>query len=504
MSSKISRRKFLASGAMAAAGLTIVPSTVLGKSMGYKAPSDRLNIVGIGVGGRGRAVLRAMDTENIIGLCDTDHAYSQGVFSDHPNAPRFFDYRRMYEQLGSSIDAVMVAGSDHTHAIQTADAMTNGWHVFTEKPLTHNVYESRLLTKMAAHYGVATSMGNQGASWAGTPQVIEWIQAGEIGTVTRVDTFTDRPIWPQGLTRPTQVMRVPRTMDWDMFVGPAPMRPFNSIYTPWNFRGWWDFGTGALGDMACHVLDPVFKALNLGYPTKVQGSSTMLLTESAPQAQKVKFTFPARPNLPKLALPEVEVYWYDGGIMPERPAGLPAGFNLNIMGGACIFYGTKDILICGCYGARPFLLSGRTPNVPQTQRRVQLVDANIQRAEEGQGTTHYQDWIRAAKESREHRVETTSPFSIAGPFNEMVVMGVLAVRLQALNMELDWDGENMRFTNIPADATIRTIIRDNFRIQDGHPTFHRDMTAPVNANEFAANLIKAPYHNGWALPAMPR
>ena len=509
MSSKISRRKFLATGAVAAAGLTIVPSTVLGKSMGYKAPSDRLNIVGIGVGGRGRAVLRNMNSENIIGLADTDHRYSAsgtggGVFGDYPNAPRFFQYREMFDRLGSSIDAVMIAGSDHTHAIQSADAMSNGWHVFTEKPLTHNVYESRLLTKMAAHYGVATQMGNQGASWPGTADTIEWLQNGEIGAVTRVDTFTNRPIWPQGLTRPTQVMRVPTTMDWNEFVGPAPMRPFHEIYTPWNFRGWWDFGTGALGDMACHILDVVFKALNLGYPTKVQGTSTMLLNESAPQAQKVKFTFPARPNLPKLAMPEVVVNWYDGGIQPERPAGLPDGFNLNIMGGAAIFYGTKDILICGCYGVRPFLLSGRVPtNVPRTQRRVQLVDRNTQSLNEGEGLTHYQDWIRACKESRANRVECTSNFAIAGPFNEMVVMGVLAVRLQSLNQELHWDGENMRFTNIPSDARIRTIIRDNFSITDGHPTFGNDWTEWENANEFAANLIKAPYHNGWALPPMP-
>ncbi|MDR0333142.1 MAG: Gfo/Idh/MocA family oxidoreductase [Dysgonamonadaceae bacterium] len=489
MSSKISRRKFLASGAVAAAGLTIVPSTVLGKSMGYKAPSDKLNIVGVGVGGRGRAVLRGMNSENIVGLCDTDHRYAQGVFGDYPNAERFFDYREMYEKLGSSIDAVMVAGSDHTHAIQAADAITMGKHVYVEKPLTHNVYESRLLTKLAEKHKIATQMGNQGSSGPGVRQVIDWIQDGQIGEITRVDAFTDRPIWPQGLNRPTEVMRVPRTMRWDLFVGPAPMRPFNSIYTPWNFRGWWDFGTGALGDMACHVLHPVFKALNLGYPTKVQGSSTLLLTDCAPVAQKVKLTFPARKNLPKIAFPEVEVNWYDGGLLPDRPEGIPAGHNLNDAGGGVIFYGTKDILVCGCYGVNPWLVSGRKPESPQTQRVVTL--------------SHYEDWVRACKESPANRVETASYFGEAGPFNEMVVMGVLAVRLQSLNQELHWDGENMKFTNIPSDATIRTIIEDKFSITDGHPSFDRAWTDRVNANQFAESLINSTYQNGFRLPAMP-
>ena len=488
--SKISRRKFLASSAVAAAGLTIVPSTVLGKSMGYKAPSDRLNIVGIGVGGRGRAVLRNFGEENIIGLCDTDHRYAQRAFDMWPNAPRFFDYREMYERLGSSIDAVMVAGSDHTHAIQAADAATNGWHLFVEKPLTHNVYESRLLTKLAAKHRVATQMGNQGASWAGVRQISDWIKDGQIGEVRKVESWTNRPIWPQGLNVPTQVQRVPRTMRWDLFVGPAEMRPFNEIYTPWNFRGWWDFGTGALGDMACHVMHPIFEALNLGYPTKVEGSSTMLLTQSAPVAQKVKITFPARPNLPKVAYPEVEVNWYDGRLMPFRPEGVPAGTQVGDNDGGIIFYGTKDTLICGCYGRNPWLVSGRTPASPQTMREV--ADNN-----------HYLDFIRAAKESPDNRVECISAFDKAGPFNEMVVMGVLAVRLQGLRQVLDWDGENMRFTNIPNDATIRTIIRDGFTITDGHPSFAQDRTEPKNAQEFARNLINAPYHNGWALPAMP-
>ncbi len=486
---KMSRRKFIQAGTTAAVGLTIVPSKVLGKRMGYTAPSDKLNIVAVGVGGMGFSNLKNLESENIIGLCDVDWKYSERVFKHFPNAKKYYDYRKMYDELGKSMDAVVVATSDHTHAIITADAMTMGKHVFVQKPLTHSVYESRLLTKLAEKYKVATSMGNQGSSDSGVRQVIDWIHDGQIGEVTRVETFTDRPIWPQGLMRPKQVHAVPSTLDWELFIGPAPKRPFNNIYHPWNWRGWWDFGTGALGDMACHILHPVFKGLNLEYPTKVQGTSTMLLTECAPNAQKVKYTFPARDNLPKVAMPEVEVTWYDGGLQPFRPENIPASVDLNDAGGGAIFYGTKDTLVCGCYGKDPWLVSGRKPNSPKTQREVTL--------------SHEMDWVRACKESPEYRTETASPFSEAGPFNEMVVMGVLAVRLQGLNQELHWDGKEMRFTNIPADATIKTIIEDGFKITDGHPTFDKTWTEPVNANRYAEEMIKHTYHNGWKLPSMP-
>lgn len=489
MSSKMSRRKFLRAGATAVAGLTIVPASVLGKSFGYMAPSDKLNIVGVGVGGMGFANLKNLESQNIVGLCDVDWKYSNRVFTYFPKAKKYYDYRKMYDELGKTIDAVVVATSDHTHAIIAADAMTMGKHVFVQKPLTHSVYESRLLTNLAKKYKVATSMGNQGSSGPGVRQVIDWIWDGQIGEVTKVEAFTDRPIWPQGLMRPSQTDPIPDTLNWDLFIGPAPMRPFNHIYTPWNWRGWWDFGTGALGDMACHILHPVFKGLRLGYPTKVQGSSTMLLTDCAPNAEMVKYTFPARKNMPKVAMPEVEVTWHDGGLQPFRPEGIPAGKDLNDAGGGVIFHGSKDTLICGCYGKDPWLLSGRKPSSPKTQREVTL--------------SHEMDWVRACKENAANRIETASPFSEAGPFNEMVVMGVLAVRLQGLNQELHWDGKNMKFTNIPADATIETIMEDGFKITDGHPTFDKKWTEPINAQAYAQEMIKHTYQHGWKLPAMP-
>ncbi len=489
MSSKMSRRKFIQAGATAAVGLTVVPSTVLGKSMGYTAPSDKLNIAAVGIGGMGFANLKNLESQNIVGLADVDWKYSDRVFKHFPKAKKYYDYRKMYEELGKTIDGVVVATADHTHAVIAADAMTLGKHVYVQKPLTHTVYESRLLTSLAKKYKVATSMGNQGSSGSGVRQVIDWIWNGEIGEIKKVEAFTDRPIWPQGLNTPKQVDKIPSTLNWDLFIGPAAKRPFNNIYHPWNWRGWWDFGTGALGDMACHILHPVFKGLRLGYPTKVEGSSTMLLNDCAPTAQIVKYTFPARENLPKVAFPEVEVTWYDGGLLPVRPEGVPAGKNLNDSGGAVIFHGTKDTLICGCYGVNPWLVSGRKPDSPKTQREVTL--------------SHELDWVRAAKESPENRVETASPFSEAGPFNEMVVMGVLGVRLQSLNQELHWDGANMKFTNIPAGATIRTIIADGFKITDGDPSFDKTWTEPVDANAYAEELIKHTYKNGWKLPAMP-
>ena len=490
----ISRRNFLQTGAAAAAAFTIAPSSILGKSHGYIAPSDKLNIAGVGVGGMGNGNIREMEkTENIVALCDVDWKYAgeKGkAFERLPNAKKYWDWRKMYDEMSKDIDAVMVATADHTHAIIAATAMTMGKHVYVQKPLTHSVYESRLLTKLAEKHKVATQMGNQGASGEGVNKICEWIWNGEIGEVKRVECATDRPIWPQGLNVPEKATKLPKTLNWELFTGPAEMRPFNEVYHPWNWRGWWPYGTGALGDMACHIMHPVFKALDLGYPTKAEGSSTLLLTDCAPQAQRVKLTYPARENRPKVAMPEVEVYWYDGGIMPDRPEGFPEGRRLMGSGGGLnIFYGTKDTLLCGCYGENPWLLSGRVPETPKVCRRVT--------------TSHEMDWVRACKESPANRVETTSHFGEAGPFNETVVMGVLAVRLQELNKELYWDGPNMKFTNIGADEQISVIIKDGFKVVDGHPSFDKPRTDKQNAQAFAAELINHKYRDGWSLPAMP-
>ena len=493
--SNITRRSFLQRSAAAAAAFSIVPGTILGKSHGYVAPSDKLNIAGVGIGGMGNANLKNMEkTDNIVALCDIDWKYAKPVFDRHPNAKKYWDYRKMLDEMGKSIDAVLIATADHTHAMITADAMTMGKHVYTQKPLTHSVYESRLLTKLAASTGVVTQMGNQGSSATDTDLVCEWIWNGEIGEVTRVDCATNRPIWPQGLNAPEKADKIPSTLNWDLFTGPAKLNPYNKIYHPWNWRGWWDYGTGALGDMACHIMHQPFKALKLGYPTKVQGSSTLLLADCAPNAQHVKFIYPARENMPKVAMPEVEIHWYDGGLLPDRPEGFPAGEDMMAMGGGItIFHGTKDTLVCGCYGQKPRLLSGRVPNAPKVCRRV----------ENAMGGGHEQDWIAQCK-AGSNRVPCKSDFREAGPFNEMVVMGVLAVRLQTLNKELLWDGQNMKFTNISDDEVIRIIKKDDFKIVDGDPKFDKKWTDPVPAQQFAAELIKHNYRDGWKLVDMPR
>jgi hypothetical protein len=488
--SGISRRKFLGNTAAAAAMFTIVPSNVV-SGLGHKAPSDQLRIAAVGIGGMGNSNLSAVKSENIVALCDVDWKYSANVFKAYPNAKKYWDWRVMFDEMKDSIDAVIVATADHSHAIIAATAITLGKHVYVQKPLTHSVYESRLLTKLAAKYKVATQMGNQGSSGEGVRQTCEWIWAGEIGDVKKVEAFTDRPIWPQGLNRPSQGHWVPETLNWDLFIGPAPMRPFNEVYHPWNWRGWWDFGTGALGDMACHILHPVFKGLRLQYPIKAQANSTLLLTDCAPNAEYVKFIYPARTGLKtdKVKFPEVEVTWSDGGIKPMFPNGWPAGKDMNDGGGGVLFHGSKDTLVCGCYGKDPWLLSGRTPATPKTLRRVDV--------------SHEMDWVAACKQTPESRIELSSDFKEAGPFNEMVVMGVLAVRLQGLNKVLEWDGPNMQFTNLTDTEKVRTCIEDAFSIKDGHPTFNKKWTDPMPAKAFAAELIKHTYRNGWSLPAMP-
>ena len=487
--SDITRREFLKAGGAAMAGLVVAPNTILGKKYGHVAPSDKMNILGVGIGGRGAADLSGMETENIIGLCDVDWKYAKHIFDKYPKAKRYNDYRKMYDEMLKEADGVMVATADHTHAIIAADAMTAGKHVYVEKPMTLYVYESRLLAKLAKKYKVATQMGNQGASGSGTRQALNWLWNGEIGEVTKVEAFTNRPIWPQGMSAPKEKMAVPDTLNWDAFIGPAKFRDYNSVYTPRNFRGWWDFGSGALGDMANHILQVAFKGLNLGFPTQVLGTSTMLMTDACPTAEKITYKFPARPNLPKLALPAVEVTWYDGGLKPDIPFNMPADKHM-LADGACIFYGTKDTMVVGSWGSNPFLVSGRNPKVPELCRIVK-------------DDQHQQDWIRACKESPENRIETASCFAEAGPLNEMVVMGVVASRLQDLDQWLDWDGENMKFTNIPATAKIRSIVEDKFKITDGNPTFDRTYSDPVDANEYAANLIKPKYRDGWKLPDMP-
>jgi predicted dehydrogenase len=488
-----SRRDFIRTSGAVAAGFMILPSNVI-SGLGHTAPSDKLNIAGIGVGGMGRENLRKLNSENIVALCDVDWKYAKRCFDDYPKAKRFYDWRVMLDEMKDSIDAVVVATSDHTHGIVAAHAMTLGMHAYVQKPLTLTVYESRLLTKLARKHKVVTQMGNQGNSGEGLRQICEWIWDGAIGKIEEVHAWTNRPVWPQGIERPQEIMSIPNTLNWDLFLGPAPERPYHAIYTPWNFRGWWDFGTGALGDMACHILDPVFKGLKLGYPSKVQGTSTPINSETAPIAEMVQYTFPKRDN----KMPEVKVTWWDGGFLPPRPEELPDSIEMGRDGGGgCLFIGSKGKLMCGCYARNPFLLP---ESLDQSYRRPKPILRRV-------STSHEMDWARACKDGYDNSIAKdtmpSSNFDYAGPMNEMVAMGVVAVRLQGLKRELHWDGANMRFTNISDNDTLKIVTSDHFEVIDGDPKFMTEYTDPFNAKEFAANLVNKPYRKGWSLPPMP-
>jgi predicted dehydrogenase len=474
----ISRRQFVKASAATAGLFFVVPSRVV-SGLGHTAPSDKLNIAGIGVGGKGSVNLRNMDSQNIVALCDIDWGYAKGCFEKYPQAKRYVDFRRMFDEMGKDIDAVVIATPDHTHAVCALTSMQLGKHVYVQKPLTHSVYESRVLLEASRRYKVVTQMGNEGHSSDSVSEVCEWIWSGAIGEVTHIDAWTDRPIWPQGVTRPEQGMWVPDHINWDLFIGPAPMRPYHRAYHPFDWRGWWDFGTGALGDMACHALDVVFSAMKLGYPSAVQASSTAFNSESAPVASMICYEFPARPKEGKFNMPAVNVTWYDGGLLPPRPDSLPDGVELGRDGGS-LFHGTKGLLFCGIYGGHYRLLpADKFQNLPKPPARLRRVDMS-----------HEMDFVRACKESPESRVLPLSNFEYAGPLNEMVVMGNLAVRLKSLNKKLLWDGVNMCITNLTAG--------DEIKVANGIPK-QDPRTLTLNAIQAAEAYIRRAYRNGWTL-----
>ena len=488
---EINRRKFIGTTAVAAVGLTILPNYMF-SGLGHRVPSDKLNIAGIGVGGVGATNIDNCSNENIVALCDVDSEYAKGTFEKYPDAKKYIDYRKMFDEMGKNIDAVVIATPDHTHAIIAAEAMRRGIHVYLQKPLTHSIYESRMMTQMARQYKVATQMGNQGNSDEGIRQICEWLWDGAIGEIKEAHAWTNRPIWPQGLERPLETPDVPPTLDWDLFIGSAPLRPYNPAYHPWNWRAWWDFGTGALGDMGCHIFDPVFKALRLGNPAFLYGSSTQVNTESAPKASIVHYEFPERGKYKKLKLVPVNVTWYDGGLMPPRPSELKDGEQMGDWSGGCLFVGSHGKLLCESYGRNPRLLP---EELNKDYKRPEPYLRRIANAMDG---GHELDWIRACKESPDSRIETSSNFDYAGPMNEVVVMGNLAVRLQDLKRKLQWDSEKMMIPNISDADEIRIVTTDKFTVINGHPHFDTKY-ATMKAKPAAEEYIRHTYREGWTL-----
>jgi predicted dehydrogenase len=453
--SSISRRNFMGKAMATGAVLSIVPRHVLG-GKGFTAPSDKLNLAGIGVGGMGKENMRACEGENIVALCDVDYDYAAETFKKYPGAKPFKDYRVMLEKQ-KDIDAVVIATPDHTHAVIALAAMQMGKSVYVQKPLTHSVMEARKLTESAHRYQVVSQMGNQGHSGEGIRLVCEWIWDGAIGPVREVHAWTNRPIWPQGIERdrPQETPPIPDTLNWDLWVGPATMRPFHPTYLRGKWRGWWDFGTGSLGDMACHIIDPVFWALKLKYPVSVEangatfwhgfGEQTDPKNEMYPLSTIVRYQFPARENFP-----EVSMTWWDGGMMPARPKELEPGRRMGDEDGGVLFIGDKGKLMCGCYGASPRL-------IPETRmKEYKLPPKTLERVPDG-NPGHEKDWIRACKEGYKGK-PASSNFDYSGPLSETVLMGNLAVRFPY--RQLLWDGANMEITN---DKDANAYVRQPYR-----------------------------------------
>ncbi len=462
MAKKTSRRTFIKQSGLSVGGIMIVPREILG-GKGFTSANDKLNIAAVGAGGKGFSDIRDASgysdvtksaKENVVALCDVSFKEAERAFKMFPKAAKYKDYRIMLGEMGDKIDAVTVSTPDHMHAVIAMEAMKMGKHVYVQKPLTHDVYEARMLTEAAEKYNIVTQMGNQGSSGEGIRKVCEWIWSGAIGEVREVHCWTDRPVWEQGMTMPKEKMDVPDYLDWDLWLGTAPKRPYHGMYQPFNWRGWWDFGTGALGDMACHIMDPVVKSLKLKYPDSVQAIAPFKKVDwsrvdshdSPPVGCMVYYDFPERDGMPP-----VKLTWYDGGLQPPRPDELADDEPMGNTDGGVLFVGSSGKLMCDCYGANPRLLPAKVND------EFEQPEETIPRMKE---ENHQRNWIAAIR----GEATATSDFDYAGPFSEIVLMGNLAIRslytteermdrgnkyqaYTGVGKKLKWDGINMKITN---------------------------------------------------------
>ena len=466
----LTRRQFLYLSALAASATAVGCAQTKVRRL---SANDKLNIGVVGVNGKGGSDTDhcAQAGENIVALCDVDEAQAAGPRAKYPKATFYKDFRKMLE-AEKSLDAVIVATPDHLHASVAAMALRMGKHVYCQKPLTQTVYESRLLRKLAKEKGVATQMGNQGSAEDGLRRAVEVVQAGIIGSVREVHVWSNRPIWPQGMGRPAGEDPIPAGLDWDLWLGPAKWRPFKaewpnksgnkdrrSVYHPFAWRGWQDFGTGALGDMACHTANMPFRALKLGYPTEVEAESSGMNKESYPLKSKIRFQFPAREGLAP-----VTFWWYDGGNpKPDNPfehdgnnkpaKEVTAEINEmldRVPGSGCVLIGDKGKLFSpDDYGASFFLkLKDEKDLVDgKNHEAVKAIPQTIPRNEhQGDGDKrHHLEWIAACKGGR----PSYSDFDVAAYLTEIILLGCVALRV---GKKLDWDGPNMRATNAPEAA----------------------------------------------------
>ena len=454
MALHINRRDFLKGTAMAA-GLTIL-SGCASKAARTYAANEKVNFANIGVGGRGAGHLDSAAGENLVALCDTNEVTLNKVGEKYPQAKKFNDYRKLFDEMGKSIDGVFVATPDHMHFPIAYTAMKMGKHCYCEKPLTHDIWEARKLAEIARQMKVATQMGNQGHSNEGWRILCEYVWSGALGNVTEVQCATNRPVWPQGRKRPAYTDPVPPTLNWDTWLGVAPERPYvkdwreaenqdgkkrGGVYEPFNWRGWWDFGVGALGDMACHIMDGAFWSLKLGEAKTitVSAESGGATDEMAPNWSIITFEYPARGKLAP-----VKVVWHDGGKIPARPKDLPADTKLD-PNGYSIFHGDKNVMIADCYGKTVRI-------VPEEKMQATpRPEKSIPRVKE-----HHADFIQACKGG----TPASSNFDYAGPFTEMILVGNLALRL---GKKIQWDVASMKATNVPeAAALVRRTYRKGF------------------------------------------
>ena len=441
---------------MASAGFFIVPRHVLG-GKGFVAPSDRLNIAGIGAGGKGESDLAEFAKSpkvNIVAMADIDQKQAAKSIQRFPKAKFYFDYREMLDKEKDNIDAVSVSTPDNTHAVATMAAMQLGKHVYVQKPLTHDIYEARMLTEAAKRYKVVTQMGNQGGSGDGVRTMQEWYKAGLIGEVNKVYAWTNRPVWPQGIPTPGGNHPTPAHINWDLWLGPAPEVAYNPAYHPFNWRGWWAFGTGALGDMACHIMDPIYRILPILYPNEVECSVPNQFTDAWTEAGYIDSCPPAsiiHLNYPRTkGTGSVKVTWMDGGLLPQRPDELLPDEPMGNWDGGVLFEGTKGKILADCYGANPRLLPTRL------MKTTKLPAKTLARVPEG----HYLQWVNACMAGYGNAT-TSSPFEYAGPFTESILIANLAIRSWMMKnpklkgwedkylgrKKLLWDAQNMRITN---------------------------------------------------------
>lgn len=469
-----SRRDFIKKTAIGSLGLMIVPRHVLG-GPGFIAPSDKLIVAGIGVGGKGQSDIYNFSKTgkaDIGFLCDVDTRRAATSISRFPKAKFYTDYREMFDKEAKNFDAVSVSTPDHGHAVQAMAAMELGKHVYVQKPLAHDIYEARKLTEAAEKYKVVTQMGNQGSSGDGVRKLREWYDAGLIGDVHTVYVWTNRPVWPQGIPWPKKGAAVPKELDWDLWLGTAPYKNYIDGLVPFNWRGWWDYGTGALGDMGCHLMEPPCTILGLKYPKNVQSSVGSVYVdefqrgyfpESCPPSSHVTMDFDTQQKEKK----EITMHWMDGGIQPTRPEELGPNEVFGDGGNGVLFIGTKGKMMCGTYGINPQLLpTSRTEEVqvPETYKRVP-----------GGAEGHYGQWVEAAIAGYGEK-ELSSPFKVAGPLTESLLIANLSIRGNSIKkavknskgktsyqypgrgVEMIWDAENMRVTNL--DEVNRFVKRD--------------------------------------------